>query len=888
MSTKKLFLSVLTLAFLTGCGPTTSEPVGPTSAPTDPTVSEPTTSEPTTNTTSDPSSVTTAPVEWVDLATAIKNTSPLYELHTIGIGSSEVIEGYSGDMYFHIFQGFGMLIPDEDKKFTYPFFIKNSYENDEHITHMEVRGRLGDASYIKNFSSKNFFSYMTEDWINQFVQISDDTYTLEGTNFGFYVKDFFQSNIVKYATDFDLVVSEDGYLKYLFCYERDSSNEKVVVAKYGFNPIKSKEDFKIYKQWVKDGKQINLNIADYKNLYQPSRFSDPVSTYEDTEVTFEGTVTTSDVDGNLYVANYDEMNGFVGIKIKGHGDQYKKGQTVKVTGKVKTKSFEFYIDEADITELSKESEVFPVYDEEAVSTVYGGGIYAANLFMQNPPLYASSIYTTYAYVKSYEAQSASADTKIEIIFPSQQISETDYLTVDVIVPHELSSEVKESIYDAISSVGKYDTLLAAELEFGNILIRFDSTKETFMSFEFTNDSYVSKRLTAKQKIETKYGFENFPMPANVESTAYTFGVFNTVNIEMLFGLDESNPISGLYCKFTGDTLSSEHFKSYVNSLIDYGFSVVDEIMDIQGKRHVLLKYEPNIYISISSFNDGYSSPYYEMWVYKNDEPIIPTPIEERLHSVTKDFFDIDSFTRMTGSFDADYNVFQIKNYAGIKFEEEPLVLYTVNVDSPSKLTDYARQLIQEKGYKQYKINNIPYTYTTRGQAHTVLRNSDGVFADLACYSTTDYTFWGHDEFVYRIEVLLYTGEEPLKVKTYSDLSVLSSIYAQIDSKLDYNSLVDLPEGTKVEFWGQYDGWTVEYGYGACDEIFIYTSDLDGVFKDIRDALVEVGFDIGIDRDTRATFSKSTTAGNIFMGIMKEKEKGYIRVLNNVLGVSFTQ
>ena len=101
MSTKKLFLSVLTLAFLTGCGPTTSEPVGPTSAPTDPTVSEPTTSEPTTNTTSDPSSVTTAPVEWVDLATAIKNTSPLYELHTIGIGSCEVIEGYSGDMYFH-------------------------------------------------------------------------------------------------------------------------------------------------------------------------------------------------------------------------------------------------------------------------------------------------------------------------------------------------------------------------------------------------------------------------------------------------------------------------------------------------------------------------------------------------------------------------------------------------------------------------------------------------------------------------------------------------------------------------------------------------------------------------------------------------------------------
>ena len=51
----------------------------------------------------------------------------------------------------------------------------------------------------------------------------------------------------------------------------------------------------------------------------------------------------------------------------------------------------------------------------------------------------------------------------------------------------------------------------------------------------------------------------------------------------------------------------------------------------------------------------------------------------------------------------------------------------------------------------YKINNIPYSYTTRGQAHLVLVSPTGTFVDLACYPTTDYTYFGHDEFIYRIE-----------------------------------------------------------------------------------------------------------------------------------------
>ena len=884
MGKKTMFLSLVALLCLSGCGPT-SEPT--TSIP-DASTSEPATEPSKTDPTTEPTEPTTQPVVWVDLATAIENTSPSYELNTVGIGSEEILEGYTADMYFHIFQGFGMLIPDDDKQFTYPFLIKSSYENNMQLKYMEVHGRIGDSSYIKNFSSNNFFSLMTDEWIEKFEKTADDTYSVSDSDFGFYIKDFFRSNILKYATDFDFIISEEGYLKYLFCYEKDSSNEKVIVAKYSFNPVKSKSEFDIYKDWEEAGKPILLNIADYKNLYQPSRFSDPVSTYENTEVTIEATVTTSDADGNLYVANYDEMNGFVGIKIAGHGGQYESGQAVRVKGIVKTKSFEFYIDKAEITDLGKKSEIFPVYDEEAVSTTYGGGIYAANLFMQNPPLYASSIYTTYAFVKDFEPKSATNDTIIEIIFPKQQISETDYLTVDVVVPQELNSEVKDAVYKAITSVGKYGTLLETELEFGNILIRFDQTKSTFMTFELTDDSYVSKKLSAKQKIESKYGFENFPMPANTEAAAFTFGVFNTVNIESIFGLDESNPISGLYCRITGEELSKTNLRTYINDLINYGFTVVDEIMDIYSKRHVLLRYQEDIYASVALFEDGYSPSYYEMWIYRNDKPIITVPIEEKLSDAAKDFYNIESFSRLAGSFDADYNVFQIKNYAGLKFEENPLLLYTINVDSPAKVTEYAKQLIKEKGYKQYKVNGAGYTYTTRGQGHTVLKNSDGVFADIACYPTTDYTYGGHDEFEYRIEVLLYAGEEPLKIKTYTDLSVLSSIYAKIDSSLDYNSLVELPQGTKVEFWGKYEGWTVKYGYGSCDEIFIYSSDLDKVFKDIRDALVEVGFEIGLDRDTRATFSKSTSAGYIFMGLMKESAKGYVRVLNSVLGVSFIQ
>ena len=890
MKLNKGFLGLLSLFLLVSCGPSTSAQTTSDAPTTEPSISDTTTS--TDPSISDPITEpsTSVPVEWVDLQTAVENTKKGYILSAIGFNTSmkHIIEFNVDNLYGYTLTRMGYVILEEDSQFVHSLKIDHFYnEYEVNDYKIEVFGRLADKSVFKDAIKGNVFDAFGASF-DSFVKIEDGLYRYSGQEMGHALKDYFQSNLVKYCNEFDITISPEGYLKDFYCYESYDGQRSQVVH-YGFEPATKKEDVKMFKTWRDNGSIINVNLADYKNLYQPSRFSEAVSVYENTEVNLELVVSTSDVDNNLYAGLYDERYGFLGMQIKGHGSEFEPGDIIKVKGTIKTKNFVVYIDNATITDLNKKADYSLVYDEEAVSTVYGGGVYAAQLFLNNPPFYAGSLYSTYGYYTSYQEMNALTDTKISIAFPSFMIDTNTPLIIDLIIPMELDQDVKDSIYKTIKNSMSYNDLVPTELEIQNSIIRFDESSKYYLSLEATNNTIVRQKPTAKQKINEVVGLENFPIPDAESISAFKFGVFNTVFIEDIFARTSDTHVQGVY--LTADGYNESNFSSYVSELNDYGFVLIEITKDIQNKTHYVFSNNQGAYASVALVTDDYysESAYIEMFIYANETPVLPALVEEKLEALVGDYFDMDNFFRFSGTYDYDYQVFELTSYAGTSYEENPLICYTINVDSSTDLSNYAKELIRQHGYKQYKVDGVPYSYNTRGQSHLVLTDPTGkVFFDMAVYHTSDYTYSGHDEFEYRIEVLVYEGTKPITHKTYDDLSILTSIHGKVNPKYDYAANVELPEGTVVEYWADVENFIVDYGFGCRDEVFIYLkpNEIDAVWDQLYEAIVAAGYKESYGKENRQAFSITDNGQYLFVSIMKETEKGYIRLMNDVLGASF--
>ena len=128
----------------------------------------------------------------------------------------------------------------------------------------------------------------------------------------------------------------------------------------------------------------------------------------------------------------------------------------------------------------------------------------------------------------------------------------------------------------------------------------------------------------------------------------------------------------------------------------------------------------------------------------------------------------------------------------------------------------------------------------------------------------------------------------MSVKTYDDLSVLSDLYKEVNLALAYNP--ELPSDAVVEVWHNLNDYKiapVDYGFGNRDEAFVYTEDVIGAYEACKEALLEAGYKIiGGERPNSITFNKVIDGNTYNVFLLKEVDKGYLRVMNDIGGMSF--
>ena len=872
MKYNKLLLGVLCAGLLVSCGPTTSPSEYPTT-------------DESTGTTDESTITSEEPIEYVDLATAFTNTKKGYALYGVGLVNKRLFEAYRSDLYINNLYRTGFVILPEDSSFTHQFAIANDPNYDVVKEVITMYGRVGDKSVIPGYENQTFFPVVNS-YFDSFEKVDENTYRVRNAaSLAYDLKNYFQDNTVKYCTTFDLDVGADGCLEYLKGYEGDEENLQQTV-KFKFEKLESYSELEMMKDWVDAGSKINVRLVDYKFLYRKLITSSPISVYYGEEIEYEGIVANIDTDNNLYVGSFDEEFGYVALKVEGHGSEYEVGDKVVVKGTITTKSLMTYVEKATITDLGKKGDFVPVYDEESLVDTYGGGTYAARLFAQNPPLFAHSTYSTYAYVSSYDINSTNEQNTIKLVFPSYRDENNTTYSPTLYLPKNLSSDKTEEILNYLKTITLYkESTGGTEISIQNIIVEADFDVPFYQRFVVTEHTIIGNKLTAEEKINRNLGIENFPIIQDVETTAFTFGGFQSMTLEYYYNLDQSNPTKGLFISY--NDIDAAKYNAYLKELEDFGCEKVDEVKDIQNKRHIVYNVKNSShYVAVAYFNDGYSTPRVDVWVYNVEKPVLPLTIEEKLKDKASDVIDLDEFIRASDTYTADYLLFELDTYAGKLYKDEPLICYTIN-SKQSTATEYAKLLIKNLGYKQYRENGVdPYSYITRGKSHYVLVSPKGTFVDIACYPTTDYTYSGHDEFEYRIECLVYDAEAPIKVKTYKDLSVLTKSYRDVDESLDYAKGVVLPEDVVVEYWLDTGLKNIDYGYGSREEAFVYTDDLHTLWDNLIETIIANGYNRSINKPTRAAFSLYRDGIGYYIALLLEVDKGYIRIMNDVMGAAF--
>ena len=162
---------------------------------------------------------------------------------------------------------------------------------------------------------------------------------------------------------------------------------------------------------------------------------------------------------------------------------------------------------------------------------------------------------------------------------------------------------------------------------------------------------------------------------------------------------------------------------------------------------------------------------------------------------------------------------------------------------------------------------------------------------MAMYASSDYTFTGHDEFTNRIEILIYKATEPMTTKYENNLDAFSHYLESLNPGGSFKVNFTVSD-TRVESWPAADDNVkydyLYYGYYYEFDVFVYSSNLTQTYIDIVNGLIESGYSLsGTSSKGNETYAKPSSNGyGSYVFVMKETQKGYIRLIDGVGGIDF--
>jgi len=819
--------------------------------------------------------------EQVTLSEAIENTKDNYELSVVSdTGYAAPFSIVANDFYYYAPNGIGYAIVDSDKDYFHGFELNadsDSLSSIDYILTMYGRYARSDDQSIYTYN----FMDILKTYVDDFTKVDTNTYACTVSELGTKLRDFFQNRSYAYTNYFEVTV-KGGRIDKLIPYEK-SLEETYAYTTLQFSTF-IKEEYAPFAKWKEGGSAVNLRIFDLKQGYLRSAFTWRLL-YENEEVSISGHVAGFDYDGCFYITCLDSSTGNLGIRVKpGNGTNSPLlGDIVEVTGTIKKEGYVAYLDNATYSVLNHEDN-YPYFDEEAIANSYGGGYYAAYIFSQTP-VYADSIYSTYAYVESLpESVVESEDTIVNLICPSQE-EDSNAFRMELILPKEMSVSEREASIKTLEEFNLYGQTNAKEVYLEKFILRFDEEYSYRIKLEFAKDSIISLSLSASEKIKAMFGID-IPLIETDQYACFKFGAATGYLLEPYYGLS-STSTTGIY--YYDSSVSASEWSSEITALNEAGFSIINEVKDIYDSRHILFSNGDIIIDALTYSNASYGDEdeyglYY--WIYEGEvlsQPSIKEVLKEKISYFNSEELITD------GIYDYYFTYYQLPNYAGnIYTEGNYLNCVTMDTNNgDGYLLELARKYMANE-YSLYRNeDNTMYRYTTRGSQHYVLyKNIEGsnekVYLDLALYSTDDYTYLGHDEFTNRIEILIYKGEKPLATSYDDNLDYLCN-RVKTNYKVDLS--FNISGSISVENYYEVNNSSsfISYGYYFQYQLFVYTSTVTVTLNEIKQSILDSGYELSY---TSSKGNYCYKNGDSYLFIMPKVEAGYIRIIDGVGGINF--
>ena len=101
----------------------------------------------------------------------------------------------------------------------------------------------------------------------------------------------------------------------------------------------------------------------------------------------------------------------------------------------------------------------------------------------------------------------------------------------------------------------------------------------------------------------------------------------------------------------------------------------------------------------------------------------------------------------------------------------------------------------------------------------------------------------------------------------------------------------MPSDSVIEIWNNLNNFNlakVDYGYGCRDEAFIYTDDVEGAYTAIEEGLIAAGYTKSYSKTYSMSFKKVLNGETVYIFVLKEPDKGYVRFMHGVGGMDFSR
>lgn len=855
-------------------------------------------------------SPTDSTVEYVSLKQAISNTEYYKLSYARESGTEHIFAIKSEDLFFYSGANGGYIKEPGNTGFYDSFTLVN--DDDDVFAHkaINVYGRYGKRKNIEDVlyefhetSDGGTFTYDFVDYINEyaadFTKIADDTY-YSTVSMASELKNYFQSNLYGYTSIYEIKIGTDGRLASFSAYEGEYSDEyKIATFKFDTFDINS---YTPYKTWKDGGFKQDIRIYDVKNNYTDRDLGANFCVYKDGETLSLTGIVASITEGekSFIMSEYNDSYGYTGIEVfpASSSTLPSVNDEITVTGTVSSNGLIVSLSDASYIKNGTSSYA-PTFDEESLYGSYGGGIYAASLFA-SAPQYSGSMYSTYAYFNEDVSKidvSASSDTYVDLICPNISGMSSAY-HMSLVLPKAMSVDDRKSLLSSFIEFGVYGSDTAKEVSFANMIVRYDPSYAYSVRLEYGSSSTIGKSLSPVEKIKAETGLDDFPLPDVDSYTCYKFGYPGSgMYIEEEYGKDPY----GIHGVFFGATFAdSDSKEAAIEAFSTYGFEQYDVISDRYTIEHTILRKDDvtlDYYISEGSFGSG-DTIY--IWIYKGDVVYYQSIVDKIEKNIA--FFPSSDFIKPEGITDSNLNVFQLEWYAGNHYDEGNF-LNCITMDYKSDdITDsnfffnLRKSYREEKGYSTYMVDGKQYVYTAKGQIHYILYKDtdDGrIWLDFARYPTSDYTYYGHKKFDYRIEMVVYKGDNPILPTTSDNLG---EFVGGINQEYNTGLSITLPAGSKVEMWPSGTGDNiydyVSYGYLWTVNAFIYPGTgktVSDVYDAIIDGLKASGYskpEYGGDTDAGNERYFKESDGLLGSYVLIIKKDSYVRLLNGLGGVDF--